>query len=163
MLYRKPNCYKYLKDKRLFFIQTNKKFCSILLYCALPFEVQVNRIIAFLRKKKIYYVLVPRIIKNDLKMVEFRLPLAKNYFHIKEPQSKIIERMTTIDIAVVPVLGVDKDLKRVGFGKGMYDRFYATLRVKPYSIFVSRKKNISDASLCNDYDIQADIYISGRS
>ena len=42
----------------------------------------------------------------------------------------------------------------------MYDKFYATLRIKPYNIFVSRVSHISEFALCDWYDIMADIYVS---
>ncbi len=61
---------------------------------------------------------------------------------------------------IVPVVGVDGDLRRVGFGKGMYDRFYATLKRRPVVVFVQRKKCMTKERICDAYDIEADYYIT---
>ena len=65
-----------------------------------------------------------------------------------------------IDFAVVPILGVDVDFKIIGFGKGMYDRFYDTLKKKPYSIFVCRILNLATLKIGDSYDIVGDTIIS---
>ena len=39
-----------------------------------------------------------------------------------------IRNINNIDIAIVPAVGVDGNLQRIGFGKGMYDRFFEKLQ-----------------------------------
>ncbi len=157
--YKKPKSYKYYKDNRLFYMKP-PYINNILLYSPLIFEVDIKCIIKKFIKYKNYQVFIPKLEKTTFNMVKYRLPLITNYLHIKEPINCKIYKNKIIDIAIVPVLGIDKNMKRIGFGKGMYDKFYKTLKVKPYSIFVSRLSNISKYSLCDCYDIKGDIYVS---
>ncbi|WP_052062529.1 hypothetical protein [Helicobacter saguini] len=53
-----------------------------------------------------------------------------------------------------------KVFKRIGFGKGMYDRFYAKSKIKPQSIFVSRVKQATKEQICDAHDIESKIYLS---
>jgi 5-formyltetrahydrofolate cyclo-ligase len=61
---------------------------------------------------------------------------------------------------IVPVIGVDRYYKRVGFGKGMYDRFYEKLKKKPVVLFVQRKRCYTKEVVSSSYDISADFYIT---
>ncbi len=158
--YKKPRAYKIKCKKQLFYIRTKKHINNILLYIPLSTEVNIKYIIQALRQHKKYQVFVPKLEKTSFNMVKYRLPLIKTNWHIYEPKNCNICKNILIDIAVVPVLGVDKNMRRIGFGKGMYDRFYETLKVKPYSIFTSRLRYVATQSLCDWYDIQADIYVS---
>lgn len=64
---------------------------------------------------------------ESFKMVPFRLPLKKKKFGIYEAGNSLRD-IKNIDVAIVPVVGVDGNLQRVGFGKGMYDRFFEKLK-----------------------------------
>lgn len=158
--YTKPKTYKIKHKKKLSYIKANTHKYNILFYLPLPNEVDLIHIIYKLRKCKKYQVFVPKLEKISFNMVKCRFPLVKNYCRIYEPKTCNIYKDIIIDIAIVPVLGVDKNMKRIGFGKGMYDRFYSTLKVRPYSIFTSRFQNIAVQPLCQWYDIQADKYVS---
>ncbi len=157
--HNKPKAYKYYRDNKLFYVKSPYKN-NILLYSPLVFEVDIKCIINKFIKQKKCQVFIPKLEKTTFNMVKYRLPLIKNHWHIKEPAKCKIYNNTIVDIAIVPVLGIDKNKKRIGFGKGMYDKFYETLKVRPYSIFVSRLKSVSNYSICDWYDIQADMYVS---
>jgi 5-formyltetrahydrofolate cyclo-ligase len=96
---------------------------------------------------------------KSFKMVPFRLPLKRKKFGIMEAGNSL-RIINKIDIAIVPVVGIDKNLQRVGFGKGMYDRFFPTLKQKPFTVFVQLEPCITKKRLCDAYDIRADYYIS---
>ncbi len=132
----------------------NKK---ILLYAPLVFEANINKTIAFLRKRN--SVLLPFMQRESFKMVPFRLPLKRNRFGIYEAGNSL-KIIKNIDIAVVPVVGMDGNFRRVGFGKGMYDRFFSKLKKRPYTIFVQSVSCLTKESPCDDYDIACDIYMS---
>lgn len=138
-------------------LKSNKK--SILLYIPLGLEVDINPLINRLRREKKVKVFVPYMIGETFKAVPYRLPLKVKRFGIKEPNNSFVA--SKIDIAVVPVVGIDKDMKRIGFGKGMYDRFFWKMKRKPINIFIQRKLCKSTQTLSNQYDIQADIIICG--
>ena len=97
-------------------------------------------------------------IGQSFKPVPYRLPLKTKKFAVKEPNFS--NRMVKIDMAIVPVVGIDKLDKRIGFGKGMYDRFYEKLKSKPIVIFVQRVKCFTKDRITDAYDISADFYIT---
>lgn len=131
---------------------------NILLYIPLGIEVDVNPLIRDLRKKN-KNVYVPYMQGKSFKIVKYRLPLHKKKFGIKEPQNSFL-KPKKIDLAIVPVVGVDALAKRIGFGKGMYDRFFGSLNYKPTIVFTQLIFCESKEVLSNDYDIQADYIIT---
>lgn len=130
---------------------------SLLLYTALPFEADTKKIIKNLRKK--YKVFVPFMQGKSFKMVPFRLPLKKKKFGIYEAGNSL-RKIEKIDIAVVPIVGVDGNLQRVGFGKGMYDRFFEKLKKRPYIIFMQSEFCFTKELVCDDFDITCDLIIT---
>jgi 5-formyltetrahydrofolate cyclo-ligase len=92
-------------------------------------------------------------------MVPFRLPLKKKKFGIFEA-GNTIRNINKIDIAIVPVVGIDANMQRVGFGKGMYDRFFDKLKTKPYTVFVQPILCKTDKKICDSFDIQGDLLIT---
>jgi 5-formyltetrahydrofolate cyclo-ligase len=95
----------------------------------------------------------------SFKMVEYSLPLKKKKFNIYEPKNKNKTKYK-IDIAVVPVIGIDANFKRVGFGKGMYDRFFSKIKYKTKIIFIQIYPCITKSIITDKYDITADLYLS---
>ena len=150
------------KDKRIcvsLLKQIDKfKPKNILLYIPMDMEVNVLPIINELRKKNNINVYVPLMVGESVRPVKFRLPLRRGKFNIKEPKNSFLK--VNIDMAIVPVVGIDGIDKRIGFGKGMYDRYYASLNHKPYTIFTQRVLCKTTEILSDDYDIQADDIIT---
>ncbi|MEA1879415.1 MAG: 5-formyltetrahydrofolate cyclo-ligase [Campylobacterota bacterium] len=133
---------------------------SVLLYIALSMEVNLMPLIVQLRKegKRIY---VPFMEGKSFRVVRYRLPLFKKQFGIKEPNNSKQYKKKQIDLAIVPIVGTDKTFRRVGFGKGMYDRYFE----KEYKntkevIFVARALCYSKEVLTNHYDVRADSIIT---
>ncbi|MDR0761554.1 MAG: 5-formyltetrahydrofolate cyclo-ligase [Campylobacteraceae bacterium] len=133
------------------------KFKTIALYMPLKIEIDMRKIFSKLRRNKTIYV--PFMECVSFKLVKYRLPVWKKKFNIFEPANSCGFRHK-VDIIVVPVIGVDGDLRRVGFGKGMYDKFFAALKPQPLTIFVQLVKCYTEVKLCEAYDVQADIYIT---
>ncbi|RDU58112.1 5-formyltetrahydrofolate cyclo-ligase [Helicobacter sp. MIT 99-5507] len=137
-----------------------KKAKNILLYTPMNSEVNIFPLINTLRKTNGIRIFLPFITGESFKIVPFRLPLRKNKYNIFETKNSKFFNFNKIDLAVVPILGVDVDFKRIGFGKGMYDRFYNTLKKKPYNIFVCRILNFAILKIGDSYDIVGDTIIS---
>ena len=152
---------KYYKDKivikKLENFINRSKAKNILLYIPLGIEVNVHPLINKLRKSKNVYV--PYMEGDSFKIVKYRLPLQKKKFGIKEPNNSFF-KARKIDLAIVPVVGVDAIGKRIGFGKGMYDRFFERLSYKPTLVFTQLVLCKSDKILSESYDIQADYIIT---
>ena len=132
----------------------NKK---ILVYNPMNMESNITKSVNTLRKK--CDIFMPFMVDESFKMVPFRLPLKKKKFGIYEA-GNTLKNIKKIDIAIVPVVGVDGNLQRIGFGKGMYDRFFAKLKKKPYIIFVQTKICYTKEFICDDYDIRCDLLIT---
>ena len=132
----------------------------VMLYIPLGTEVNLYPLLQRLRKeKKLIYV--PFMEGTSFRLVKYRLPLKKKQFGIKEPNDSKQYRIKNIDIAIVPIVGVDVTHRRVGFGKGMYDRFYEKQNeyIKK-TVFVARELCYSKEIITDDYDVKADMIIT---
>ena len=155
--------YKYYKNKtivkKLTDLIKEKKAKNILLYIPLGIEVDVNPLIVALRKEKNKSVYVPFMENDSFKIVKYRLPLYKKKFGIKEPSNSFF-RPRRVDLAIVPVVAIDALYKRIGYGKGMYDRFFYRLGYMPTIVFTQLILCKSDKILSDNYDISADYIIT---
>jgi 5-formyltetrahydrofolate cyclo-ligase len=134
----------------------NKK---ILFFCPLPFEADIMKTLLKMRKK--CDIFVPFMQGKSFKMVPFRLPLKKNKFGILEADNTK-RNINRIDIAIVPAVGVDGNLQRIGFGKGMYDRFFEKLKKRPYTIFIQPRFCYTKEIICDDYDVACDLLLTPK-
>jgi 5-formyltetrahydrofolate cyclo-ligase len=125
------------------------------------FEVNIKRLIYKYKKDITKKILLPFIEEESFKMVQYRLPMRRNSFGILEPTNSLKDEKN-VDMIIVPVVGVDGDMKRVGFGKGMYDRFYEKLKNKPLVVFIQIKKCFTNDKICDSYDISCDYYVTPK-
>ncbi len=175
----KDNFRKLCLSKLRFFskiskIKSNRTICSkiiniinthkpkkILLYIPLNIEVDIRQIINKLRKQKDIEVYVPYMKGKSFVPVKYRLPLKKKKFNIKEPNfSNFRNNNIDFDLIVVPIVGIDKLHKRIGFGAGMYDRFFETLKRRPITIFTQLTLCKTNEIITDKYDIEADYIIT---
>jgi len=156
---KNKNKRNYIVSKKImdYIDEVNAK--NILFYISLNQEICTNKLIKKLRINKKYNIFVPFMEGVSFKMVKFRLPLSIKKFNIKEPKNSFTKGKK-IDLAIVPVLGVDGAFRRIGFGKGMYDRFFESLPYKPKIAFVELSDCITTSFVAEPHDIQADIYIT---
>jgi 5-formyltetrahydrofolate cyclo-ligase len=154
----------YQKDKKIlhalyqYIVESNAK--TVMLYIPLKTEVNLYLLIQRLRKeKKVLYV--PFMEGTSFRLVKYRLPLMKKQFGIKEPNDSKQYRIRNIDLAIVPIVGVDVTHRRVGFGKGMYDRFFEkqSKNIKK-TIFVARELCYSKDIITDEYDVKPDMIIT---
>lgn len=158
-----PKNRRYIYDKRIIKLLESvirlHQPKSILFYLPISLEADIRQLIQKERKK--LNIFVPFIEGESFKMVRYRLPLKRNSFNIYEPSnSHLVQKR--VDMIIVPVVGVDGNFKRVGFGKGMYDRFYEKLPQKPVVVFVQRAVCQTDKKITDSYDIRADYYITPK-
>ncbi|MEA3513659.1 MAG: 5-formyltetrahydrofolate cyclo-ligase [Campylobacterota bacterium] len=133
---------------------------KILLYIPLDIEVDLRVLINKLRKQKNIEVYVPYMKDKSFVPVKYRLPLYKKRFGIKEPNFSRFRKTDKLDMVVVPIIGIDPTYRRIGFGAGMYDRFFETLKNKPICVFTQLKLCKSDKIITSDYDIKPDYIIT---
>jgi 5-formyltetrahydrofolate cyclo-ligase len=170
---------KYCLNRLRFFskktrINKNKDICSrilkvinfynprkILLYIPLSMEVDVIPLVNILRKRGDIEVYVPYMQGKSFVPVKYRLPLKKGRFGIKEPKySNFRKGKIDLDMIIVPIVGIDETHRRIGFGAGMYDRFYEKLQTKPITIFTQLKLCKSKEIVTSTHDIRPDFIIT---
>lgn len=154
----------YKKDKMvlnaLYRLIFQTKAQRIMLYIPLGTEVDLNPLIKRLRreKKELY---APFMEGKSFRLVKYRLPLEKKCFGIKEPKDSKQFKKKQIDLAIVPIVGTDSTRRRVGFGKGMYDRFYEKeIKNINKTVFVAREWCYSKTTITDDYDVKADYIVT---
>lgn len=158
--YKKPLFYKVKCKEKICYKKSSFKI-NILLYLSLSFEVNLNLTLNFLRKNSNFNVFIPKIKKDIFKLVTFKLPVRKNKYGIKESTTAFLKN-AVVDVAVIPVLGIDINSRRIGFGKGMYDKFFGEQKIQPFNIFVSRIYNIAKKDICEKFDIDSKIYLASN-
>ena len=133
-----------------------QKAQTIMLYLPLGMEVDVSALLKRLRQegKTVY---VPFMEGESFRLVKYRYPLYKKQFGVKEPKYSRQYRKREIDIAIVPVVGVDSTYRRIGFGKGMYDRFFEKeMKNIKKVVFVARELCYAKEVITDHYDVKAD-------
>lgn len=100
------------------------------------------------------------IIPSELKSVEDDLALSK--FGYYEP---IFEKIIPVDpeefdLVVVPGVAFDKNLNRVGFGKGYYDRILNRIRPDAEAVAIAYEFQVLDEVPCEEHDIKMDMIIT---
>ncbi len=155
---KKFNRYYYSKKIGKELLKYSKGYKNILFFIPMKNEVDIHWVLKVLRRGK-KRILVPFMEDLSFKMVKYHLPLKKKRFSILEPLNKQ-KSLIKIDLAVVPIVGMDISFKRIGFGKGMYDRFFDTLGYKPEILFIQLRPCISKTVVGDKYDVRGDLYIS---
>lgn len=154
----------YQKDKKILEVlyryvdQSNAR--NIMLYLPLKIEVNLYPLIKRMRREK-RMLYVPFMEGTSFRLVKYRLPLKKKKFGIKEPNDSKQHRVKNIDLAIVPIVGIDPTYRRVGFGKGMYDRFFErqNKHIKQ-TVFVARELCYSNEIITDDHDVRADMIVT---
>lgn len=82
-----------------------------------------------------------------------QITLLENKYQIPEPQSGKVVLPEYIDVVFIPLLAFDNLGFRVGYGKGIYDRFLASCRKDVVKIGLSFFDSINNIDDVNDFDI----------
>lgn len=103
---------------------------SILLYAALPKEVQTLPLIHTLSTGK--QVWLPKVagLELEIRAYEGDSSLQKGNFNVPEPTGRLCPDPEDIDLVLVPGVAFSRNGARMGYGKGFYDRLLPKLRAK---------------------------------
>ena len=111
-----------------------------------------------------YLISLPRIKKNS--QMEFYLwskkePLVINKYGIPEPTSK---KTKYPDILLVPFVAYDKNLNRIGYGGGFYDRYIKKIKKKKNIITIGLGYSFQKVKKIpfNKYDMKLDFIITEK-
>jgi 5-formyltetrahydrofolate cyclo-ligase len=107
---------------------------------------------------------VPRINNQTSMMDNFYLEgphqLEKNTWGIPEPKEGIPTPTEKIDAVLVPMLAFDKYGNRVGYGRGFYDKFLATIRSDCKKIGLCFFINVSQIEGMGSHDLPLDVVVT---
>jgi 5-formyltetrahydrofolate cyclo-ligase len=154
-------------DKIFFLIKKNfpKKKPSIAGYYPSNFEVNILDLLSEANKKN-FKICLP-VIKKDYK-IDFKYwipnePLYVNKYGILEPKKQNITFKP--DIILVPLVAFDRNLNRIGYGKGYYDRVLKQLSSNKKTLTIGMAFSFQEANIIptNQYDYNLDCILTDRN
>ena len=136
----------------------------ILLYYPLSDEVDTRHLILTLASegKEIY---LPRVNGEELDVCRVTFShditdsLHEGAYSIMEPTTKDCVPLSHIDVAVIPAVGLSRTGKRVGRGKGYYDRLLST-SPSVIKVGIAFSVQLLDDFPCEPHDIKMDHVIT---
>ena len=134
---------------------------SIMAYVPLPTEADIFPLLQRWRRRGIV-VYVPVMEGESFGLVEYRYPLKRQRFGVREPRNKRIIDKRYVDMALIPTVAFDGAYRRIGFGKGMYDRFFEKEGTRiGRRIFVMRTPCFTPKYVSDRHDVRADAIVTG--
>ena len=154
-------------NKIFFLIKKNfpKKKPSIAGYYPSNFEVNIVDFL-FQASRKNFKVGLP-VIKKKYKMVFKNWipnePLYVNQYGILEPKKQNITFIP--DVILVPLAAFDRNLNRIGYGKGYYDRVLRQLSAHKKILTIGIAFSFQETSIIptNQYDYNLDCILTNRN
>lgn len=101
-------------------------------------------------------VLIPSEItkESDLKL---------NSFGYYEPKSILPVNIEEIDLVIVPGVVFDKNLNRIGFGKGYYDKILNRLKPSAKKVAVAHEFQVLENIPAEEHDVKMDMIITEKN
>ena len=131
-----------------------------------PFGSEIDTAIIIRRAlKNNKKIILPKVYGRELKLYyvnKLSEQLEKGKYGILEPISSLCRPagVKDIDLAVIPGLGFDKDLNRLGYGKGFFDRFLRLLPEEVKKIALCFDVQVIGNIPVSEYDIKIDLLIT---
>ena len=125
------------------------------LFSPLPDEPQIGEIIDILARERT--VVLPRIEGDVMSFYKYSpSSLHKGAYGIMEPAGDVPVNPADVDAMVVPGVVFTSDGKRMGRGKGYYDRYMSLPGFRAYKIGVCYSQQLVDFIPCEPHDIVMD-------
>ena len=86
--------------------------------------------------------------------------LKLNPFGYYEPKNILAIDMEEIDLVIVPGVVFDKNLNRIGFGKGYYDRILSKVKASAKKVAVAHEFQVLNSIPTEEHDIKMDMIIT---
>lgn len=147
--------------KRLEETELFRQASCIALYYSIPGEVQTADFLEKWFDKK--QLLLPLVVGDDLRLLPYKgkETLRPGAFGIPEPaDQKPTVFESEIDLIIVPGVAFDRQLNRMGRGKGYYDRLLATLQIPKIGICYDFQ--LQDTVPVEPFDKKMDLIITEK-
>ena len=150
----------YSNNKNIYFINELKqilnKFKNIGIYYPIGSEINIMDIIKEYPNKKFYLPIT----RDEISFIEYKYndELISAKFHTKEPIGIITPR-DEIECFIIPCVAISKDHKRLGYGKGYYDRYLNGYKGYKIGIIYKELNNLDFKT--DSYDVKLDLIIEG--
>jgi len=126
---------------------------NIALYYPLDGEIDLRGLLSVPNKN--YFL--PRCVDDNLEFVQYEneKSLVENKWKILEPVGMPVNPKI-LDLIYIPALVANSRYFRLGYGKGYYDKFFASNHITAKKIIVISKKLVTDDFVEDRFDYRAD-------
>lgn len=137
-------------------LEIYQKACHIMIFYPIGHEVNLLGLLKYSNKK--FYL--PKVQGKELIVCPYKTgdELNISKFKTQEPTSKPVNS-NILDIVFVPALMVDKNLHRLGYGGGFYDRFFAKNALNATKIVAIPSALMIDELPSESFDAQINVII----
>lgn len=137
---------------------------TVALFWSLPDELPTHSFAErWVGKKRI---LLPVITGSNMEFHEFSGEgLTPGSYNIMEPQLGATVSASEIDLMVLPAVSFDLSGKRLGRGKGFYDKYLGAAQssgVKIYTVGICLQCQLCETIVCQPHDMAVDMVITAR-
>ncbi|NDW09177.1 5-formyltetrahydrofolate cyclo-ligase [Dysgonomonas sp. 520] len=153
---------KFQSDEVISVLEATDTFCkarNIIIYNSLPDEVHTDSILKRYAGDKRFFL--PVVVDNTTLAIREYAPdmsFSTSNLGIKEPQGENFTDWKKIDLIIVPGVAFDRQLNRLGRGKGYYDRFLK--QVKAPKIGICFEFQLLDKIPIDEHDIPMDMVVT---
>ena len=127
----------------------------VALFSPLPDEPQISEIIELMARERV--VLLPRVEGDVMRFYPFSpKAMSRGAYGIMEPKDGKPFPPGEIDVMVVPGVAFTTDGKRMGRGKGFYDKYMSQDGFRAHKIGVCYAEQILPSLPCEPHDISMD-------
>lgn len=129
---------------------------NVLIFYPMKFEINLLELLKV--EDKNFYL--PRVFGKELLICPYTENLKKSPFGVMEPLTEPVCDISVIDTAFIPCLAIDKNLNRIGYGKGFYDRLFSDSRFSAKKIAVLYKELVVNKINTDKFDRKVDFLIT---
>lgn len=132
-----------------------KRVKNVMLFYPLKGEINLLKLLEC-GDKNFYF---PRCSGDELLVCPHCNDYKKNKYSIPEPLSEPLNTLDVLDIILTPALCVDKNLYRLGYGAGYYDRFFKNEKIRALKIIPISENFLCEKIPADEYDIPCDMAV----
>lgn len=132
------------------------KYSNVGIYYPIGKEINILKLMDIYPNKNFYLPIT----RDEISFIRYKKndKLVKGSFKTMEPIGDIISR-NQIEVFIIPCVAVGKDNRRIGYGKGYYDRYLENYNGLKIGICYEKLSNL-DVD-CDLFDIKLDYVIKG--